>query len=71
MEPDVLFLCRIAILFNLAGIRLALIHHDPGHEDIFLQNLEIVCQKRFPNAFFAREGAEFILLTILGKYKAF
>jgi phosphoribosyl 1,2-cyclic phosphodiesterase len=37
---------------------LALFHHDPGHDDTFLQNLETICQDRFPNAFFAREGAE-------------
>ncbi len=38
--------------------KLALFHHDPNHDDNFLLNLEKVCQKRFQNAFFAREGTE-------------
>jgi len=37
---------------------LALFHHDPDHDDTFLQNLEKICQDRFPKAFFAREGSE-------------
>lgn len=36
--------------------KLALFHHDPEHSDRFLLNEEKKCQKRFPNAFFAREG---------------
>ncbi len=41
-----------------AGVkRLALFHHDPEHDDSFLLNVEKECRKRFPNAFFAREGS--------------
>ena len=40
-----------------AGVkRLALFHHDPEHNDVFLLNMEKECQKRFPDAFLAREG---------------
>jgi ribonuclease BN (tRNA processing enzyme) len=42
-----------------AGVKkLALFHHDPEHNDTFLSNMEMECQKRFPDAFFAREGTE-------------
>jgi ribonuclease BN (tRNA processing enzyme) len=41
--------------------QLALFHHDPDHEDAFLHNLEKICQTRFPNAFFAREGTTITL----------
>jgi len=42
-----------------AGVKkLALFHHDPEHNDTFLLNIEGKCQKRFPDAFFAREGTE-------------
>jgi len=43
-----------------AGVkRLALFHHDPEHTDSFLLRIEKECQKRFPDAFLAREGAQF------------
>lgn len=42
-----------------AGVKkLAFFHHDPEHNDNFLSNIEKVCQKSFPNSFFAREGTE-------------
>lgn len=42
-----------------AGVKkLALFHHDPEHNDAFLLNMEKECQKRFPDAFFAREDTE-------------
>jgi len=42
-----------------AGVkRLALFHHDPGHNDAFLLNMEKECRKRFAGSFFAREGSE-------------
>ncbi len=41
--------------------RLALFHHDPDHADDFLLEIEAECQKRFPQAFLAREGMEIIL----------
>ena len=40
-----------------AGVkRLALFHHDPEHNDAYLLNMEKECQKRFPDAFLAKEG---------------
>ncbi len=42
-----------------AGVKkLALFHHHPEHNDTFLLNMEMECQKRFPDAFFAREDTE-------------
>lgn len=42
-----------------AGVkRLALFHHDPEHTDSLLLKIEKDCQRRFPEAFLAREGAE-------------
>jgi phosphoribosyl 1,2-cyclic phosphodiesterase len=42
-----------------AGVKkLALFHHDPEHNDAFLQSMEKQCQKRFAESFFAREGME-------------
>jgi phosphoribosyl 1,2-cyclic phosphodiesterase len=46
-------------LAELAGAkRLALTHHDPEHDDEFLERIEKLCQERFPNAVLAREGME-------------
>jgi ribonuclease BN (tRNA processing enzyme) len=39
--------------------RLALFHHDPEHTDSVLLRIEKECRSRFPDAFLAREGAEF------------
>ncbi|MBW1791921.1 MAG: hypothetical protein JRJ14_06605 [Deltaproteobacteria bacterium] len=36
--------------------KIALFHHDPEHNDSFLLNMEKECQKRFSDAFLAREG---------------
>lgn len=45
-----------------AGVKkLALFHHDPEHPDTFLFKIEEEVQKRFPNAFLAREGMEVLL----------
>jgi hypothetical protein len=42
-----------------AGVkRLALTHHDPDHDDEFLDRIEKLCRERFPNAVLAREGME-------------
>lgn len=41
--------------------KLYLTHHDPDHDDNFLQEVEYQCQKRFPNCYLAREGMEIIL----------
>ena len=46
-------------LAQMAGVkRLALTHHDPDHDDEFLERIEKLCQERFPNAVLAREGME-------------
>ncbi len=37
-------------LAEMAGAkRLALTHHDPEHDDEFLERIEKLCQERFPN----------------------
>ena len=42
-----------------AGVKqLALIHHDPDHDDQFLTALEKQCQREFGECFMAREGQE-------------
>ena len=38
--------------------RLIITHHDPDHDDAFLDGLEKECQKILPNSLFAREGME-------------
>ena len=38
--------------------KLALFHHDPEHSDTFLLEVEMEVQKKFPEAYFAREGTE-------------
>jgi phosphoribosyl 1,2-cyclic phosphodiesterase len=44
---------------ELAGVkRLALTHHDPDHNDSFLEQVEKECQARFPECFLTREGVE-------------
>jgi phosphoribosyl 1,2-cyclic phosphodiesterase len=44
---------------EMAGVkRLAMTHHDPEHDDEFLERIEKLCQERFPNAVLAREGME-------------
>lgn len=47
---------------EMAGVkRLAMTHHDPEHDDEFLLRMEKLCQERFPNTLFAREGMEIVL----------
>src|SRR5437763_9854989 len=42
-----------------AGVkRLALTHHDPDHDDEFLDRIEKLCRERFSNTVLAREGME-------------
>jgi len=44
---------------ELANVKkLFITHHDPDHDDEFLQKVELQCQKRFPNCYLAREGKE-------------
>jgi len=42
-----------------AGVkRLIITHHDPDHNDDFLDSMEKDCQSLFPNSLFAKEGME-------------
>jgi phosphoribosyl 1,2-cyclic phosphodiesterase len=36
-------------------------HHDPDHNDEFLNDVEKQCQVRFPNVFLAREKMEIVI----------
>ena len=36
--------------------RLAIFHHDPDHDDAFMQKVEVAASKAYPGAFVAREG---------------
>ena len=39
-------------------VRTRTAHHDPDHDDEFLERIEKLCQEGFPNAVLAREGME-------------
>jgi len=41
--------------------RLIITHHDPDHNDDFLDAMEKKCQKLFPNSLFAKEGMEVVV----------
>jgi phosphoribosyl 1,2-cyclic phosphodiesterase len=47
---------EVAIKANVK--KLIITHHDPDHNDDFLDAMEYECQKLFPNSIFAREGME-------------
>jgi phosphoribosyl 1,2-cyclic phosphodiesterase len=45
-----------------AGVkRLIITHHDPDHNDDFLDSMESSCQAIFPNSSFAKEGMEVLI----------
>lgn len=45
-----------------ANVRqLIITHHDPDHDDNFLDAMEKECQQEFPNSLFAREGQEVVV----------
>jgi ribonuclease BN (tRNA processing enzyme) len=47
---------------RLAGVKLLILtHHDPDHDDDFLDSMEIECKKEFPDCLLAREGMEFVI----------
>ncbi len=47
---------------EMAGAKqLAMTHHDPQHDDEFLQAMEKKCQQRFNDCFLARDGMEISL----------
>jgi phosphoribosyl 1,2-cyclic phosphodiesterase len=41
--------------------RLIITHHDPDHNDDFLDSMEKECQEIFPNSIFAKEGMEVVV----------
>ncbi|HVG41007.1 MAG TPA: MBL fold metallo-hydrolase [Chitinophagaceae bacterium] len=47
---------EVAIKANVK--KLIITHHDPDHDDAFLEMMEKECQKAFPNSCFAKEGME-------------
>jgi len=47
---------KVAIQANVK--KLIITHHDPDHNDDFLDAVEQECQKVFPNSIFAKEGME-------------
>jgi phosphoribosyl 1,2-cyclic phosphodiesterase len=49
---------RMAVdVANLANVkRLALTHHNPGHDDAYLEKILAKAQEVFPNSFLAQEG---------------
>jgi len=49
----------VAIKANVK--RLIITHHDPDHNDDFLDSMEYECQKLFPNSIFAKEGMEVVV----------
>jgi len=47
---------------RLAGVKLLILtHHDPDHDDDFLDSMEIECKKEFADCLIAREGMEFVI----------
>jgi phosphoribosyl 1,2-cyclic phosphodiesterase len=50
---------EVAIQANVK--KLVITHHDPDHNDDFLDSLEKECQEAFPNSIFAKEGLEVIV----------
>jgi phosphoribosyl 1,2-cyclic phosphodiesterase len=41
--------------------KLIITHHDPDHDDDFLDSMEKDCQEIFPNSEFAKEGMEILV----------
>jgi phosphoribosyl 1,2-cyclic phosphodiesterase len=41
--------------------KLIITHHDPDHNDDFLDSMQYECQKLFPNSIFAKEGMEVLV----------
>ena len=50
---------EVALLANVK--KLIITHHDPDHNDDFLEGLEKECQKVFPDSLFAKEGMEVLV----------
>jgi phosphoribosyl 1,2-cyclic phosphodiesterase len=50
---------KVAVQANVK--QLIITHHDPDHNDDFLDNMEKECQSIFPNSLFAKEGMEVVV----------
>jgi phosphoribosyl 1,2-cyclic phosphodiesterase len=50
---------EVAIRANVK--KLIITHHDPDHNDDFLDSMEKACQELFPNSIFAKEGMEVLV----------
>ena len=50
---------KVAVQANVK--QLIITHHDPDHNDDFLDGLEKECQSIFPNSLFAKEGMEVVV----------
>ena len=50
---------EVAIKANVK--KLIITHHDPDHNDDFLDSMQYECQKLFPNSIFAKEGMEVLV----------
>lgn len=46
--------------------RLAIFHHDPAHDDGFLEQVEEEAREQFPESFLAQEGLVVHLATVVG-----
>src|SRR5262249_5146372 len=57
--PQILSYEQALQVAELADVkRLAITHHDPDHDDVFLRRMEQLCQERFPHCVLARDGME-------------
>lgn len=50
---------QVAVQANVK--KLIITHHDPDHNDDFLDKMEKECQSLFPNSSFAKEGMEVVV----------
>ncbi|MFI5185904.1 MAG: MBL fold metallo-hydrolase [Chitinophagales bacterium] len=50
---------EVAIQANVK--KLIVTHHDPDHDDLFLDTIEKECQQLFPNSMLAKEGMEVVV----------
>jgi ribonuclease BN (tRNA processing enzyme) len=50
---------ELAIRANVK--KLIITHHDPDHNDDFLDSMEMECKKEFANSLFAKEGIEYMI----------
>ena len=55
-----------------AGVKYyAIFHHDPAHDDAFMDNVEYEAKKEFAQAFVAKEGEEIMVTEIGTEFRTF